>query len=227
MKHQVVLATNNGAKLAELKRIVAEAELDLEVLGLADLPRYAEPLETANSFQGNALIKARAALYHTGFPALADDSGLAVDVLNQMPGVRSSRWAGPDCDDEANLQLVLDQIDDVPDDQRQARFICAVALVMPNGREHVVVDAMEGHLIREKRGQNGFGYDPIFVPEGFNITSAEMSSEQKDAISHRGKALRQMLPYLVGWLGLDNPQLGMPDYTEGTDPSPWSGMRQS
>ncbi len=222
MSAQVLLASNNAAKLRELRRIVAEADLDLEVLGLADVPKYAQPAETAYTFQGNALIKARSAAAHTGLPTLADDSGLAVDVLNQMPGVRSSRWAGPACDDEANLQLVLDQIDDVPDSERQARFICAVALVMPDGREHVEYGVMEGHLIREKRGTNGFGYDPIFVPEGFMITSGEMTSEQKDAISHRGQALRAILPYVVGWLGLN--EFTIPD-DFGSDPSPWAGMR--
>lgn len=203
MTQQVLLASNNAKKLAELQRILAEQGLDVEVRALADFPDAAEPAETEWTFEGNALIKARAGAAHSGLPTLADDSGLSVDALNQMPGVRSARWAGPQHDDQANLDLVLRQIDDVPEPQRGARFVAAVALVLPDGREFTTRGEMPGWLSTSPRGANGFGYDPIFVPEdqtpddqGRWLTSAELSSEAKDAISHRGHALRAMAPIL-------------------------------
>ncbi len=195
----LVLATNNAAKLVELRRVLAAAAPGLEVRGLADFPPYPEPAETGRTFADNALIKARAAVEHTGLAALADDSGLEVDVLNGMPGVRSSRWAGPACDDAANLRLVLAQIDDVAETERTARFVCVIALVLPvpvgvpdpgAPVEYLRRGEMPGRLIRAPRGDHGFGYDPIFVPTGQTRTTAEMSAEDKDAISHRGRALR-------------------------------------
>lgn len=195
--HQVVLASHNAKKLAELRRILAQAGTDVAVLGLADVAPYPEPAETERSFEGNALLKARAAARATGLPALADDSGLEVDVLNAMPGVRSARWAGPACDDEANLRLLLAQIEDVPDADRTARFVAAVAFVAPDGFEHVVRGVMPGSITRDKRGSNGFGYDPIFRPDGHRVTSAELSPADKDAISHRGQALRSILPVVL------------------------------
>ncbi len=208
---ELVLATNNQAKLRELQRIIDEMGLPIRATCLKDYPRYVEPAETAHSFQGNALIKARAAVSRLGIPALADDSGLAVDVLNQMPGVRSSRWAGPECDDDKNLDLVLAQIDDVPDSQRQARFVSAVAFVTPDGLERTEVGEMEGRLIRQRRGSNGFGYDPIFVADGHTRTNGELSAEEKDAISHRGKALRQIMPIVATWMGVVDPAAELPD----------------
>lgn len=193
----VVLATHNRAKLAELRRIVADAGSALRVLGLDDVAAYPEPAETETTFEGNALLKARAAVAATGMAALADDSGIAVDVLGGMPGVRSARWAGPGASDAENLDLLLRQIDDVPDEARGARFVCAAALVLPDGTEHVIVRDMPGRLGRDKRGDNGFGYDPAFVPDGHTQTTGELSPAAKDAISHRGKAVRAMVAHLA------------------------------
>jgi XTP/dITP diphosphohydrolase len=198
-----MLATNNVKKLGELERLVAEARLDIHVVGLAGVDIYPEPVETELTFAGNALLKARACVAATGLPSLADDSGLAVDVLNGMPGVRSARWAGAGAGDAANTELLLRQIEDVPDDQRQATFVCAMALVMPNGDEHVRIGEMSGRLIRECRGHNGFGYDPMFVADGKNLTNGELSAADKDAISHRGKAVRAMVSVLIKELRLE------------------------
>lgn len=191
----VVLATHNAKKLAELRRLAAGA--GLRVLGLDDVASYPEPAETEPTFEGNALIKARAAAAVTGLPALADDSGIAVDALNGMPGVRSARWAGPGASDADNLDLLLRQLDDLPDERRGARFVCAMALVLPDGTEHVVVRAMPGRLGRTKRGAGGFGYDPAFVAEGETRTNAELGADEKDAISHRGQAVRAMVAHLA------------------------------
>ena len=197
---RVVLATNNRKKLAELRRIVADEAPDVQVLGLADVTAYAEPAETERTFEGNALLKARACVAATGLPALADDSGLAVDVLNQMPGVRSARWAGPGASDEENNALLLRQLDDVPAAERTARFVCAMALVLPDGVEHVRLGEMRGRLAVRPAGQNGFGYDPLFLAEGNAVTNGELEPAAKDAISHRGRAVRAILPVLVAEL---------------------------
>ena len=196
----MVLATHNDKKLAELRRLVEAAGLDVVVLGLGDLPPYAEPAETETTFEGNALIKARAAVAETGRIALADDSGLAVDRLNGMPGVRSARWAGPGSADGANNDLLLRQLDDVPDPHRTARFVCAMALVSPDGREIVRHGVVDGRLLTAPRGENGFGYDPLFVPDGYEQTTAELDPSAKDAISHRGRAVRAILVDLQDWL---------------------------
>lgn len=196
----VVLATHNAKKLRELRRITGAAGLNLRVLGLADVVAYPEPAETEPTFEGNALIKARAAASVTGLAALADDSGIEVDVLGRMPGVRSARWAGPGASDADNLDLLLRQIDDVPDTQRTARFVCAMAFVTPEGTEHVLRATMEGRLGRDKRGENGFGYDPAFVPDGHTRTSGELTPDEKDAISHRGKAVRAMLDVIAKYV---------------------------
>jgi XTP/dITP diphosphohydrolase len=194
---RVVLATNNAKKLAELRRIVAASAPDVEVLGLADVTPYFEPAETELTFEGNALVKARACVAATGLPALADDSGLCVDVLNQMPGVRSARWSGPDATDADNNRLLLRQLSDVPEERRGAAFVCAMALVLPDGREHVRRGVMAGRVITELRGQNGFGYDAMFLPLGASLTTGEMSAADKDAVSHRGKAVREIVPVLI------------------------------
>lgn len=194
----LVLATRNGHKLAELRRIAAAAGLGVRVLGLDEVAPYPEPAETERTFAGNALVKARAAASATGYPALADDSGIEVDVLNGMPGVRSARWAGPGASDADNLALLLRQLDDVPDAARSARFVCAMALVVPDGTERVVSGVLEGRLAREPRGVHGFGYDPAFVPEGTGRTTAELAPADKDAISHRGQALRAMVAVIAG-----------------------------
>ncbi len=194
---RVVLATHNAKKLTELRRIVAAAAPEIEVLGLADVPRYPEPAETESTFEGNALLKARACVEATGLPALADDSGIAVDVLNGMPGVRSARWSGPDATDASNNALLLAQLDDVPDERRTARFVCAMAFVLPDGTEHVRLGEMSGLLIRAALGQNGFGYDPLFVAGGNTVTNGQLDSAAKDAISHRGRAVRAIVPVLI------------------------------
>jgi XTP/dITP diphosphohydrolase len=195
-----VLATNNAKKLAELRRIVSAEAPDIDVLGLADVAHYPEPAETERSFEGNALLKARVCVAATGLPALADDSGLAVDVLNEMPGVRSARWAGPGSSDEENNALLLRQLADVPAAERTARFVCAMALVLPDGTEHVRLGQMRGRLAVRPTGHHGFGYDPLFVAEGKTVTNGELEPSAKDAISHRGRAVRAILPVLVAEL---------------------------
>jgi XTP/dITP diphosphohydrolase len=190
----VLLATRNPGKLVELRRMAASA--GLSVLGLADVPEFPEAPETGATFAENALAKARDAAAATGLPSVADDSGLAVDALNGMPGVLSARWCGHHGDDRANLELLLGQLGDVPDERRGAAFVCAAALVVPGGAETVVHGEWPGTIVRAPRGTNGFGYDPIFVPEGEKRSSAELSAEEKDAASHRGRALRALLPHL-------------------------------
>jgi XTP/dITP diphosphohydrolase len=196
---ELLLASRNPKKLVELRRILAPAVPHLTVLGLDDVAPYAEVPESGTTFADNALLKAREGFAHTGLPTVADDSGLAVDALNGMPGVLSARWSGRHGDDEANLRLVLGQLADTPDERLGAVFVCAVALVSARG-ESVVDGRMPGRLIREPRGANGFGYDPIFVPSGYEQTSAELPSEQKDAISHRGQALRALVPHVAALL---------------------------
>lgn len=200
---RVFVASRNKKKIIEMQRILEEHVPDVEVLGLDDVPPYDEPAETEPTFEGNALIKARAAVEATGLPSIADDSGLCVDALNGMPGVLSARWAGTDKDDTANNKLLLEQLADVPDERRGAHFTCAVAFAYPVGvggiAEHVVHGEMRGRVIREMRGDGGFGYDVLFVaddtPDG--RTSAELPPEEKDAISHRGKALRAIAPVVA------------------------------
>jgi XTP/dITP diphosphohydrolase len=194
---QILLASRNAKKIEELRRILAAAVPGIEVLGLDDVTAYDEPVETEPTFEGNALIKAGAGLAATGLPSLADDSGLCVDALNGMPGVLSARWAGVAKDDAANNRLLLAQLDDVPDDRRGARFRCAVAFCRPGGNADVVFGDMRGRILRERRGTGGFGYDVVFVPAGETRTSAEMPADEKDAISHRGTALRAAAPLVA------------------------------
>lgn len=197
MTRHLVLATRNVGKIAELRRILATAGLSVDLVGteaFADLPDVAE---TGTTFAANALLKARAVAEHTGLPAVADDSGLCVDALNGMPGIFSARWSGRHGDDSANLDLVLGQLADVPDDRRGAQFVCAAALCLPDGTERVVEGQLAGALLRERRGSNGFGYDPIFVPDGHDRTTAEMSAAEKDALSHRGQAFRAIAPLVA------------------------------
>jgi XTP/dITP diphosphohydrolase len=191
---ELLVATRNPKKLVELQRILDEALGTGEVVlrHLGDVPAYDEVPETGLTFVDNALLKAREGVTHTGLPTVADDSGLAVDVLNGMPGVFSARWSGQHGDDAANLELVLAQMSDVDDYHRGARFVCAAALVLPSGMEHTVSGEMPGRLIRAPRGEGGFGYDPIFEPDGQTRTSAELDPAEKDAISHRGKAFRAL-----------------------------------
>lgn len=194
---QLVLATRNAGKLNELRRILAPLVPDLEVLGLDDVPAYEEVPETGATFADNALLKVRAAVAHTGLPAIADDSGLAVSALNGMPGIFSARWSGRHGDDTANLELLLAQLADVPDDRLTASFLCAAAFMLPSGEKQVIRAEMVGRLIRAPRGAGGFGYDPIFIPHGETLTSAELPAGRKDEISHRGKALRALAPLVA------------------------------
>lgn len=195
---RVVLATRNAHKVAEVRRILAPYDVDL--VSLSEFPDVGDVAETGATFADNALLKAGTVAAATGLTALADDSGLAVAALNGMPGVLSARWCGRHGDDAANLQLVLDQITDVPDERRGAAFVCAAAAVTPAGRQLVVEGRVEGVVIRAPRGSNGFGYDPIFVPAGEQRTTAEMTADEKDAISHRGKAFRLLAPRLTDHL---------------------------
>jgi XTP/dITP diphosphohydrolase len=193
MTRRLLVASRNPKKLSEMQRILAPA---FEVVGLDDVPPYDEVPETGASFADNALIKAREGFARTGMPTVADDSGIAVDALNGMPGVLSARWAGRHGDDEANLRLVLGQLRDTPDERLGAAFRCAVAFV-DGERELLTEGTMRGQLVREPRGTNGFGYDPIFVPDGYEVTSAELPSDEKDRISHRGQALRALAGLLL------------------------------
>ena len=198
---QVFLASANAKKILEMQRILAQHVPDIEVLGLDDVNAYDEPAETEPTFEGNALIKARAGLLATGLPSLADDSGLCVDALNGMPGVLSARWSGTAKNDLANNELLLAQLSDVPDERRGAAFRCAVAFAYPVGSggvaEQVVHGVMPGRIIREMRGSGGFGYDVLFVADGHERTSAELPADEKDAISHRGMALREIAPVVA------------------------------
>jgi XTP/dITP diphosphohydrolase len=191
---RLLLATRNAKKLAELERILAGS---IELVGLNDVTPYPEAPESGLTFEENALLKAREAVRYTGLPSVADDSGLAVDALNGMPGVFSARWSGKHGDDLANLQLVLAQTGDVPPEHLGAAFVCVAAVVWPDGRERTVRGEMRGHLVREPKGEGGFGYDPIFVADGQSHTNAELSNAEKDAISHRGKAFRALAELLA------------------------------
>jgi XTP/dITP diphosphohydrolase len=199
---RVFLASRNAKKLGEMERILRAHLPSVEVVGLDDVTPYDEPVEDQPTFEGNALLKARAGLAATGLPTVADDSGLCVDALNGMPGVLSARWAGPPKTDERNNELLLAQLADVPDERRGAHFTCAVAFCHPDGDEIVVEGRMDGRIIRETRGSGGFGYDVLFVADDHpGPTTAELSVGDKDAISHRGRALRELAPLVARRLG--------------------------
>jgi len=192
---RVVLATHNPHKVSEFAQIVARTRPDLEVVGY-DGP---EPVEDGVTFAENALIKARAAAAHTGLAALADDSGICVDVLGGSPGVFSAYWAGQKKDAQANLDLLLDQLADIADHHRTAQFVSTIALVSPEGEEHVVEGVWPGRLAHAASGSGGFGYDPIFLPdgqEGAPRSVGEFSAEEKQAQSHRARAFEAMIPLL-------------------------------
>ena len=204
MSRKVLLASHNPGKLVELRRILKPHIPDIEVLGLDDVGVTDEPAETEPSFEGNALIKARAARDATQLPALADDSGICVDALNGMPGVLSARWAGPAKDSPANNALLLAQLEEVPDERRGAQFRCVVALCLPDGQEYLQEGVMRGRVLRSERGSGGFGYDPLFAADGHDrdangsdVSTAELTPEEKDSISHRGKALRAIAPVVA------------------------------
>jgi len=205
MVTKIVLATRNAHKAHELARVLESLGLDIELLTIDAFPDAPEVAETEPTFEGNALLKARALAQHAGIPAISDDSGLCVNALNGMPGILSARWSGATENvDSTNLNLVLQQIIDVPDGRRGAQFVCAAALVLADGREFTVRGTVDGRLLRETRGDQGFGYDPIFVPEGFDVTTAQMSADEKDAISHRGKAMRALAQIVKDVLGSDS-----------------------
>ena len=195
---QILLASNNEKKAAELAEILAP--IGAEILKLSNVASYEEPIENGKTFADNALIKARAGAANTGLITIADDSGLVVDELNGCPGVLSARWSGKHGDDEANNNLLLGQMEHVPDERRQAAFVCVCAVVFPNGEEAVVEGRWEGQLLRKPQGDNGFGYDPIFLPaEEFpnGRSSAQLSAAEKNSLSHRRKALDQLVPLLI------------------------------
>ncbi len=200
---RVVLATRNAHKVEELRAILADvcAELDLEIVGATEVEEAPDVVEDGVTFEDNARLKAEALAAHTGLPALADDSGLAVDILGGAPGIFSARGAGRHGDARANLELLLAQLDDVRDEHRGAAFVCSAVLAPPDGTVRATEGRMPGRLAREPRGGNGFGYDPVLVVEGDTRSAAELSPAQKNAISHRGKAFRAMVPHLRELLG--------------------------
>ena len=202
MSHKLVLATRNQGKITEFRRILdALAPGAIELIGVDQFPDLVDVDETGSTFEENSLLKARYTCQATGLPAIADDSGLCVDALNGDPGIFSARWAGTHGNDQANLEKVLDQLKDVPDEKRTARFMCVASLVLPDGREQVAEGRFEGHILHAPVGENGFGYDPIFQPLGLSISSAQMSAEEKDLVSHRGKSLRSIAPHVIQLLG--------------------------
>jgi XTP/dITP diphosphohydrolase len=197
MSDRLLLATRNPGKLAELQRLLESAVPGVAVVGLRDVPEYPEAPETGATFAENALLKAREAVRYTGLPAVADDSGLTVDALNGMPGVLSARWSGRHGDDAANTALLLGQLADVPDERRGGAFVCAAAVVTPDGAERVLERSWRGQVVREPRGSNGFGYDPVFLPDGLERTAAELTAAEKDARSHRGQAFAALVPLVA------------------------------
>ncbi|BDC72032.1 RdgB/HAM1 family non-canonical purine NTP pyrophosphatase [Rhodococcus hoagii] len=198
MSGKILVASRNAKKLGELRRVLAAAGIEgLEVIGLDEVPEFPETPETGATFEANAIVKAVDGAAATGLPCVADDSGLEVDALNGMPGVLSARWSGRHGDDDANTALLLGQLADVPDERRGAAFVSACALAIPGQDTVVVRGEWRGRIVREPRGDNGFGYDPVFEPEGDRRTSAELSPQEKDAASHRGLALAQLVPALA------------------------------
>jgi XTP/dITP diphosphohydrolase len=209
VRREIVLATRNAHKVSELTRILATTGVEVSLVGLDKFPGMPEVAETGLTFADNALLKARAVAAFTGLPAVADDSGLCVDALHGMPGIFSARWSGGHGDDHANLKLLLGQLADVS--ERGGQFICAAVLVLPDAgggratdagsrREWTTTGVLSGALIREPRGSGGFGYDPVFVADGYSVTNAELTPEEKDAISHRGRALRALAPVIAAQL---------------------------
>ncbi|CAB4538258.1 unannotated protein [freshwater metagenome] len=198
MPFKLLLATRNKGKITEFRRILdAVAPGEIELVGLDEFPELHDVVEDGATFQENALKKAREMSRATGIPAIADDSGLCVDALGGDPGIYSARWAGSHGDDAANTAKVLDQLRDIPDAQRGAHFSCVAALYLPDGRSHCEEAHFDGWILHAPVGNQGFGYDPIFRPDGYDLSSAQMSAEEKDAISHRGKSLRAIAPHVI------------------------------
>jgi XTP/dITP diphosphohydrolase len=198
MSHQLLLATRNKGKIEEFHRILeAVAPGQIDLLGLDNFPELPDVIEDGKTFQENALKKAREMSLATGIPAIADDSGLCIDALNGDPGIYSARWSGTHGDDAANNARVLEQLSEVPDEKRSAHFTCVAALYLPDGRTHSEEARFNGWILRAPVGEHGFGYDPIFRPDGYEISSAQLSAQEKDAISHRGKSLRAIAPHVI------------------------------
>jgi XTP/dITP diphosphohydrolase len=198
MPQKLVLATRNSGKIIEFRRILEEiAPGEVELISVDKFPDLVDVEETGSTFEENSLLKARYTSEATGLPAIADDSGLCIDALGGAPGIFSARWAGKHGDDQANLEKVLEQLKDVPKEKRGAHFLCVASLVLPDGREHVAEGRFDGSILRSAVGTNGFGYDPIFQPKGLAISSAQMSAEEKDLVSHRGKSLRSIAPHVI------------------------------
>ena len=201
MSHSLVLATRNQGKIVEFRRILESlAPGYIELIGLDKFPDLEDVEETGHTFEENALLKARYTAAMTGLPSISDDSGLCVDALDGAPGILSARWAGEHGNDVANLGKLLSQLRDIPDEKRSAHFTCVAALVMPDGREVVAEGLFHGRILHAPSGDQGFGYDPIFAPLGMSISSAQMSAEEKDAVSHRGKSLRSLAPQVIQML---------------------------
>ncbi|MGW2406237.1 RdgB/HAM1 family non-canonical purine NTP pyrophosphatase [Streptomyces sp. NPDC001739] len=198
---RLILATRNAGKIRELHAILDAAGLDVELVGADAYPDVPDVKETGVTFAENALLKAHALARATGHPAVADDSGLCVDVLGGAPGIFSARWSGKHGDDRANLDLLLAQLADIADEHRAAHFACAAALALPGGTERVVEGKLEGTLRHTPTGTGGFGYDPILQPLGETRTCAELTPDEKNAISHRGKAFRALVPVVRELLG--------------------------
>jgi XTP/dITP diphosphohydrolase len=198
MSQKLVLATRNSGKIIEFRRILEEiAPGAVELISVDQFPVLVDVEETGSTFEENSLLKARYTAAATGLPAIADDSGLCIDALGGAPGIFSARWAGKHGDDRANLEKVLEQLKDVSEEKRGAHFLCVASLVLPDGREHVAEGRFDGSILRSAVGTNGFGYDPIFQPKGLAISSAQMSAEEKDLVSHRGKSLRSIAPHVI------------------------------
>lgn len=194
---KVLVASRNQGKVRELEQVLRELNIEgVELVSLHDAPPYPDPVEDGLTFAENALLKARAGAKATGLPCVADDSGLTVQALNGMPGILSARWSGTHGDDQANNDLLLAQMADIND--RRAAFVSCCVLATPGGEEYTAEGRWEGELLREPRGENGFGYDPLFAPDDApGRSSAELSAEEKNARSHRGKALRALAPHLA------------------------------
>ena len=202
MVHKLVIATRNAGKITELRRILDSlSDGAIELVGVDQFPDLVDVQETGSTFKENSLLKATYTAAMTGLPSIADDSGICIDALGGAPGIFSARWAGVHGNDKANVEKVLDELKDVPDYKRGAHFICVAALAMPDGREMVEEGLFHGRILRAPIGDQGFGYDPIFSPLGMSISSAQMSADEKDLVSHRGKSLRALAPHVMEMLG--------------------------
>ena len=202
MVNKLVIATRNAGKITELRRILDSlSDGAIELVGVDQFPDLVDVQETGSTFKENSLLKATYTAAMTGLPSIADDSGICIDALGGAPGIFSARWAGVHGNDKANVEKVLDELKDVPDFKRGAHFICVAALAMPDGREMVEEGLFHGRILRAPIGNQGFGYDPIFSPLGMSISLAQMSGDEKDLVSHRGKSLRALAPHVIEMLG--------------------------